>query len=84
MADQPRSQKRISESYQGHLDRYTRGTPFRRLKLFCFLLAVFASIGAVFGFRYWGSQDFVKYRDPFLKITSALPARSATQMWSPI
>ena len=67
MADQPRSQKKISESYQVRLDRYSRGNPFRLLKLFCFLLAVFASLGAVFGFRYWGSQDFVSTGANFAK-----------------
>ena len=58
MADQPRTQKQIALKYKDNLDYYRRGHFLRWLKLALFLLAVFGSIGAVFGFRYWGNKQF--------------------------
>ena len=58
MADQPRTQKQIALKYKDNLDYYRRGHFLRRLKLALFLLAVFGSIGAVFGFRFWGNKQF--------------------------
>ncbi len=58
MADQPRTQKQIAQKYKDNLDYYRRGHFLRRLKLALFLLAVFGSIGAVFGFRFWGNKQF--------------------------
>ena len=51
MADQPRTQKQIAQKYKDNLDYYRHGHFLRRLKLALFLLAVFGSIGAVFGFQ---------------------------------
>ena len=58
MADQPRTQKQIAQKYKDNLDYYQRGHFLRRLKLALFLLAVFGSIGAVFGFRFWGNKQY--------------------------
>ncbi len=58
MADQPRTQKQIAQKYKGNLDYYRRGHFLRRLKLLLFLLAVFGSLGAVFGFRFWGNRQY--------------------------
>lgn len=58
MADQPRTQKQIAQKYKDNLDYYQHGHFLRRLKLLLFLLAVFGSIGAVFGFRFWGSRQY--------------------------
>ena len=58
MADQPRTQKQIAQKYKDNLDYYRRGHFLRRLKLACFLLAVLGSLGAVFGFRYWGTREY--------------------------
>ena len=58
MADQPRTQKQIAQKYKDNLDYYRRGHFLRRLKLILFLLAVFGSIGAVFGFRFWGNKQY--------------------------
>ena len=58
MADQPRTQKQIALKYKDNLDYYRRGHFLRRLKLALFLLAVFGSIGAVFGFRFWGNKQY--------------------------
>ncbi len=58
MADQPRTQKQIAQKYKDNLDYYRRGHFLRRLKLICFLLAIFGSLGAVFGFRFWGTREY--------------------------
>jgi hypothetical protein len=58
MAEQPRTQKQIAQKYKDNLDYYRHGHFFRRLKLICFLVAVFGSIGLVFGFRFWGNKEY--------------------------
>ncbi|MEO7319668.1 MAG: hypothetical protein ABIZ56_11820, partial [Chthoniobacteraceae bacterium] len=58
MANQPRTQKQIAQKYKDNLDYYRRGHFLRRLKLILFLLAIFVSIGAVFGFRFWGNKQY--------------------------
>ena len=58
MADQPRTQKQIAQKYKDNLDYYRRGHFLRRLKLLCFLVAILASLGAVFGFRYWATPEY--------------------------
>ena len=58
MADQPRTQKQIAQKYKDNLDYYRRGHFLRWLKLGCFFLAVLGSLGAVFGFRFWGDKEY--------------------------
>ena len=58
MADQPRTQKQIALKYKDNLDYFRHGHFLRRLRLVVFLLAILGSLGAVFGFRYWGKKDY--------------------------
>lgn len=57
MAGPNRTQKQIAEKYKGNLDYFRRGHYLRRLRLFAFLIAVVASLAAVFGYRYWGKPE---------------------------
>src|SRR4029434_5058588 len=58
MADQPRTQKQIAQKYKDNLKYYQHGHFLRRTKLIIFLVAVFGSLCAVFGFRFWGNKEY--------------------------
>jgi hypothetical protein len=58
MADQPRTQKQVAQKYKDNLDYYRHGHFLRRTKLILFVLAIFGSLCAVFGFRYWGNKEY--------------------------
>ncbi len=59
MAGSKFTQKQIAEKYKGNFDYFKKGHYFRRLRGWCFLVAVVASVGGLVAFQFWGKQSFL-------------------------
>ncbi|HZH97416.1 MAG TPA: hypothetical protein VEX38_00475, partial [Fimbriimonadaceae bacterium] len=58
MAGKNPTQKEISEKYKSNFNYFDKGHYYRRLRGWLFALTAVLSVGAVLGFKYWGTDEF--------------------------
>jgi hypothetical protein len=56
MAEKNPTQKEIAGKYRSNLDYFRKPHYLRRLRWWCFAVAVVGSLAGVFTYRYWGTQ----------------------------